>query len=249
MTTPDNSGLSAALLQITKCAERLALLEQRVTDNLTECQISAAGTGDAITDLRAVVVEQGKLLESVNDLIKTLVPPPDGPGPKPYEIQPSIHWWSIKDTERAKALDHLRGWVDHVYRPHYGHLAGMLAPCWADHELCLIHLDWLSELHSALYFNKRTQALLNAQAEYHVRILPASVELMKAETARCPHREAAANGSELARCPGEHRQGDAGLSGPCARSPPGRPRGSRARDGRPVERHSPASCQRQARTA
>ena len=92
-------------------------------------------------------------------------------------------------------LEHLQSWVDHVYRPHYGHLAAMLAPCWADHDLCLIHIDFLSELHSVLYFNTRTQALLNAQAEYHVRILPASVELMKAETERCAHK-AAANGSK-----------------------------------------------------
>ncbi len=196
MTTPDNSGLGAALLQLTQCAERLALLEQRVADNLAECQISTAGLGDGITDLRALVVEQGKLLESVSKIVEKLAPPPDGDGPKPYQIQPSIHWWSVKETERAKALDHLRSWVDHVYRPHYGHLAGMLAPCWEHHDLCLIHLDWLSELHSVLYFNKRTQPILNAQAEYHVRILPASTELMRAETSRCEHnRRPAANGS------------------------------------------------------
>ena len=208
MTTPDNGPLAAALMQLTDCATRLALLEQRVTDNLANCEMTTAGLADGITDLRALVVEQSKLLESVSKVVEKLAPPPEGDGPKPYQIQPSIHWWSIKGTERAKALDHLRGWVDHVYRPHYGHLAGMLAPCWADHELCLIHLDWLSELHSTLYFNKRTQAILNAQSEYHVRILPASVELMKAETARCPHREAAANGSQWrgARSAGGHHR-------------------------------------------
>lgn len=167
-----------------------------MTDNLTECQISAAGTGDAITDLRVLVVEQGALLESVNDLVKTHVPPPEPDGPKPYQIQPSIHWWSIKDTERAKALDHLRSWVDNVYRPHHGHLADMLAPCWEHHELCLVHLDWLSELHSFLYFSKRSSGLLTAQAEYHVRILPASAELMRTETSKCDHnRRTAVNGS------------------------------------------------------
>ena len=72
----------------------------------------------------------------------------------------------------------------------------MLAPCWDRHELCLVHLDWLSELHSYLYFNKRSASILTAQAEYHVRILPASAELMRVETSKCEHnRRTAANGS------------------------------------------------------
>ncbi len=194
MTTPD-PGLTAALLKITEHAGRLALVERRVTDNLSQCEMTTAGLSGAVLDLRAVVEQQGTLLESVNDLVRGLLPPPDGDGPKPYQIRPSVHWWSASAKDRRKAVEHLQSWVDTVYRPHYGHLAVMLAPCWADHELCLVNLDVLSELHSALYFNKRTQSILAAQAEYNTRILPATAELLRAETARCPHRDAASNGS------------------------------------------------------
>ncbi len=194
MTTPD-PGLTAALLKITEHAGRLAVLERRVTDNLSQCEMTTAGLSGAVLDLRAVVEQQGTLLESVNDLVKDLLPPPDGDGPTPYQIRPSVHWWSASANDRRKAVEHLKSWVDTVYRPHYGHLAVMLAPCWTDHEFCLVNLDWLSELHSVLYFNKRTQALLSAQAEYNTRILPATAELLRTECSRCSHREAASNGS------------------------------------------------------
>ena len=186
MSTP-NPGLTAALLKISEFAERLALAEATM-----------GGLIDGVADLRELVEEHQKLLEKTSKVIAKLLPPdkPDGPEePPPYVVQPSIHWWSVDAEGRRKAVEHLRSWVDDVYRPHYGHLAVMLAPCWTDHELCLVNLDWLSELHSALYFNKRTQPLLAAQAEYNTRILPATAELLRVETARCAHREAAANGS------------------------------------------------------
>ncbi len=186
MSTPD-PGLTAALLKISEFAERLALAEATM-----------GGLIDGVADLRELVEEHQKLLEKTSRVIAKLMPPdkPDGPEePPPYVVQPSVHWWSVDAEDRRKAVEHLQSWVDDVYRPHYGHLAVMLAPCWTDHELCLVNLDWLSELHSALYFNKRTQPLLAAQAEYNTRILPATAELLRAETAKCPHREATANGS------------------------------------------------------
>jgi len=186
MSAPD-PGLTAALLKVAECAERLALAEATM-----------GGLIDGVADLRELVEEHQKLLEKTSAVLAKLMPPdkPDGPDePPPYVIQPSVHWWSAGADDRDKAVSHLRSWVDDVYRPHYGHLAVMLAPCWADHELCLVNLDWLSELHSTLYFNKRTQPLLVAQAEYNTRILPATAELLRTETAKCAHRDAPANGS------------------------------------------------------
>ena len=194
MTTPD-PGLTAALLKIAEHTERLALVESKVTENLSQCEMGTAGVSGAVLDLRAVVEAQGTLLESLNELVKTLVPPAEPEGPKPYQIQPAVHWWSVDAACCRKAIEHLQAWVDNVYRPHYGHLAVMLAACWADHDLCLVNLDWLSELHSVLYFNKRTQALLTAQAEYNTRILPATAELLRVETSKCAHRGTASNGS------------------------------------------------------
>ena len=71
MTTPD-PGLTAALLKITEHTERLALLENKVTENLSQCEMTTAGVSGAVLDLRAVVEAQGTLLESVNELVKTL---------------------------------------------------------------------------------------------------------------------------------------------------------------------------------
>ena len=87
MTTPD-PGLTAALLKIAEHTERLALVESKVTENLSQCEMGTAGVSGAVLDLRAVVEAQGTLLESLNELVKTLVPPAEPDGPKPYQIQP-----------------------------------------------------------------------------------------------------------------------------------------------------------------
>jgi len=198
VTTPNDGGLTAALLQITAHAERLGQLEARVIANLDECQLATGGIAGAITDLRSLVEEQGRLLAAVDELVKTIVPPDsdDGPGYKP---RPPVHWWKLTDHERQKAVDRLAAWVEQVYRPWYGHLAVLLAVCWRDHPLCLVGLDIVSELHAVLYFQpKRTASLLSAQAEFQTRILPAFAEQFRAETSKCTHRPGAADGIDSA---------------------------------------------------
>lgn len=194
MTAPDDGGLTAALLQITAHAERLGKLEASVTANLAECQMTTGGLAGAITDLRSLVEEQGRLLAAVDELVKTIVPPDgdDGPGYKP---RPPVHWWKLTDAELQKAGDRLATWVEQVYRPWHGHLAAMLGACWRDHPLCLVGLDIVVELHSVLYLQpKRTASLLSAQAEFQTRILPAFAEQFRVETSRCSHRPTAADG-------------------------------------------------------
>ena len=195
MTTPNDGGLTAALLQITAHAERLGQLEASVTANLAECQMATGGLVGAITDLRSLVEEQGRLLDAVDELVKTIVPPDgdDGPGYKP---RPPVHWWKLTDDDRQKVVDRLAAWVEQVYRPWYGHLAALLGACWRDHPLCLVGLDVVSELHSVLHFQpKRTASLLSAQAEFQTRVLPAFAEQFRAETSKCSHRPEAASGS------------------------------------------------------
>ena len=187
MSTPD-PGLQFALLKVSEMAERLALAEATM-----------GGLIDGVSDLRELVEEHQKLLEKTSKIIAELMPPdkPDGPDEPPYVVQPMTHWWTVDADGRGKTIDHIRAWVDDVYRPHYGHLAErQLAPCWEQHELCLVHLDFLSELHSLLFFSRPSAAILNAHAEYNTRLLPASVELMRAECSKCEHnRRPAANGS------------------------------------------------------
>lgn len=204
MTTPD-SGLSAALLQLSQQGERIALLDDRETRNFRHVETTLAAMSTAVTSLKAAVDGQAKALEALDGLgesvallatqVAGLLPPAEDDPPPGYKPAPSIHWWTVKDEERRAAVAHLAAWVEQVYRPHYGHLAGMLGACWAEHPLCLVQLDWLSELHSVLYFQPgRSASLLSAQAEFGTRIMPAVSEQFRAETSRCTHRTAPANG-------------------------------------------------------
>jgi hypothetical protein len=103
-----------------------------------------------------------------------------------YRPKPVPQWWKLEGTERDKALNRLRAWVEQVYRPGYGHLAATLAPCWDQHLLCLYGLDWLMELWSALYLtDERKPSTLASQAEWQIRVLPALAEQLRLETANC----------------------------------------------------------------
>jgi hypothetical protein len=105
-----------------------------------------------------------------------------------YSPVPAPRWWLLPEPARADALDRLAAWVDQVYARSYGHVARTLAACWREHDLCLYVLDFVSELHSVLYLRRaRSARTLADQAEFHLRILPAAAELMRAETARCEH--------------------------------------------------------------
>lgn len=105
-----------------------------------------------------------------------------------YSPIPAPRWWLLPAVDRAEAVERLAAWVDQVYVGSYGHLAGMLAPCWREHDLCLFILDFASELHSVLYLRpSRSARTLGDQAEFALRILPAAAELMRAETSRCDH--------------------------------------------------------------
>jgi hypothetical protein len=105
-----------------------------------------------------------------------------------YSPIPAPRWWLLPAQDRAEAVDRIAAWVDQVYARSYGHLAGMLATCWREHDLCLFVLDFASELHSLLYLRSaRSARMLADQAELTLRILPAAAELMRAETTRCDH--------------------------------------------------------------
>jgi hypothetical protein len=109
-----------------------------------------------------------------------------------YRPRPAPAWWKLTPDERRTPLAELRDWVEHVYRPGYGHLAAALGPCWPEHDLCLYALDAASQLWCALYLQaERTTRLLSAQAEYQARILPAIAAQLAAETTRCDHASAA----------------------------------------------------------
>ncbi len=113
-----------------------------------------------------------------------------------YRPVPAPRWWLLEGEDRAKAIGHLAGWVDEVYRPSYGHLARRLPACWAEHPLCLFVMDWLTELHAVLYLRaRRSQATLALQAEWTIRQLPAAADLMAAEAKACEHARSRLSGA------------------------------------------------------
>ena len=121
-------------------------------------------------------------------LADRLTPDPAGQEPGGYQPGPAPAWWTLTADARQEPVARLRGWVDQVYRPGYGHLAAALAPCWPAHDLCLYGIDILSALWSVLYLQpERTPGLVSAQAEYQARILPALAAQLVAETTRCGH--------------------------------------------------------------
>jgi hypothetical protein len=157
--------------------------------------------------LAAVILETAELRAKVNDLeaaragdrellARALAALADKQAEKGYQPCPAPRWWQLEGDGRAQAVDRLRNWVATVYRPGYGHLGIALRPCWAEHDLCLYLLDLLSELHTLHYQARRTTdgellgrspGALSSAAEWHLRLLPAAVSLMDAETKRCGH--------------------------------------------------------------
>jgi hypothetical protein len=194
--------INAALLQLAAHGERLAVLEDReaahfaaISGRLAEITALTQGLGQAVTDQAAVLARLQGLDEDVAALAARLRPAaPAGDGDTGnYQPASPPRWWKLSGQAREEAVARLRGWVEQVYRPGYGHLAAALGPCWDAHPLCLYGLDIAAELWSVLYLQPfRTPAVLSAQAEYQARILPALAEQLSTETARCGHTRAAA---------------------------------------------------------
>jgi hypothetical protein len=217
-----SNTLTAALLQITQHAERLATVDERekghhqqIADRLAELAQQLADTTGAVIGIQATADRQAAILDSLDGLdqevaalaakLTHLIPAhgEDG-GDDSYQPAPTARWWKLTGGEREQAVTRLRAWVEQIYRPGFGHLAAALGLCWEQHPLCLYGLDWLMELWSILYLAPdRTAGTAASQAEWQTRLLPALAEQMYLETTRCQH----------ARGPGPQR------------SPPTRPSG------------------------
>ena len=158
-------------------------------DPLTAIVDQLAAHGEQLTRLEA---REASHYATLTGLLAGLTartgpdPAPDDPGG--YQPDPAPAWWQLSPEDRQQPVARLRGWVEQVYRPGYGHLAAVLGPCWPAHDLCLYALDIASGLWSVLYLQPgRDAALLSAQAEYQARILPALAAQLMTETTRCGH--------------------------------------------------------------
>jgi hypothetical protein len=192
--------MTVALHQLTETRERLAVLDAReashvrsIGEKLTELASLTAGLGEAVRDQGLILSALQGLDQQVAQLaarVAEILPGDDGDA-GPYRPGSAPRWWKLHGEARERALDKLRAWVTEVYRTGYGQLAATLGPCWDLHPLCLYGLDILAELWSVLYLHdRRSTAVLSAQAEFQARILPALAEQLMIETTRCGHAQA-----------------------------------------------------------
>jgi hypothetical protein len=207
VTAADAPGeaLTAALIQISSHAERIAGLDTREASHyqeiaarlreVTDLARTAAARADGSTADQAAIATSldglDRQIAALATRIAVLASADDeeAPGGQRYRAVPAPRWWNLAGPERATAVGRLRGWVDQVYRPSYGQLAALLPGCWEEHPLCLYTLDWLSELWSVLYLGAdRRDTILAAQAEWQTRLLPAVADQMAAEASGCPHQ-------------------------------------------------------------
>jgi hypothetical protein len=185
-----DGALQNMVLQLAETSEKLAQLERVVTALGADIRQQAERTAR----LQAAEEALAALTAKVSEVL------PDEQGsPRVYAPRSAPRWWDLSGEARAAEVGRLRGFVEHVYRPGYGHLAARLRPCWEFHDLCLYCLDIAAELHAVLYLqSRRTVPLLNGQAEYATRVLPALADLMSAETkSGCQHHTPAVNGVPL----------------------------------------------------
>ena len=182
-----DSALPQVVLQLTQTAEKLAGLERLVS------QLGADTRKQAGQAARLHAVEDA--LAALAARVAEVLPDEQG-SPRVYAPRPAPRWWNLSGPAREAEIGRLRGFVEHVYRSGFGHLAARLRPCWEAHDLCLYCLDIAAELHAVLYLqSRRTVSLLNGQAEYATRVLPALADLMSTETRTgCQHHTPAVNG-------------------------------------------------------
>jgi hypothetical protein len=185
-----DAALQTVVLQLTDTAAKLADLERLVKALGADIRQQAERT----MRLQALEEAMAALTAKVAEVL-----PDDQGAPRVYAPRPAPRWWNLSGQAREAEVGRLRGFVEHVYRPGFGHLAARLRPCWEGHDLCLYCLDIAAELHAVLYLqSRRTVSLLNGQAEYATRVLPALADLMSTETrSGCQHHAPAANGMPL----------------------------------------------------
>jgi hypothetical protein len=174
-SSPPRGTVGQVLVQLAELRNALADLDGR-----------EAGHWDATSPVLQSVMALDDALAALRRDVDILLPPQGGPG---YRPAPTRQWWRpLDDTARAGATAQLTVWIDDVFRPYYGQLARRVGKCWPEHPFCCVVLDWLAELWQVLFLHPtRTVGLLQSQAEFTTRILPAAVDQLAAETSGCTH--------------------------------------------------------------
>jgi hypothetical protein len=202
----DYTRLAAALIQLAAHAERIGGLDareathhQHQTAGLENLTVQMTAVSARLSEINAALARQSAILDSLDGLATQVAAIATQVATLAlgdshdltvgwYQPVPAPRWWKLTGSDRETAIDRLRAWVEHIYRPSYGKLAALLPACWEHHPACLFTLDWLSELWSLLYLTpERDSRTLAAQAEWHTRLLPAAADQMASEARGCQH--------------------------------------------------------------
>jgi hypothetical protein len=169
--------------------DALARLERQLEDLAGEVR---GWTAD-LKGVPAAVVLAHKLSGEMSDVLARLSLIEDGAAAEPQtreprlEFAPQLRWHELDEAARAEAVTRIGAWVDSVYRQQFPR-AGDIAPCWADHPVCVVLLDVLSQLHAALYHGtQRSWGVVHNQGELYVRFGREITALVREELAGCKY--------------------------------------------------------------
>jgi hypothetical protein len=184
-----NGDLLSAVLRLTGMAAELEHAREQIAGLQRELG-TLGGRADGIEERLA---EVGGVLERMSGQIAGLTSSRQGQRPKDqdepaYQVNPAPPWWRPADPRCADTTARLRDWVAEVYRPVFGYLAGLLAPCWDQHPLCLTYLDTLHEAWCLLYLGDRDPKMVFAQLDWLTRPLLQAAEAMANDTRACRDR-------------------------------------------------------------
>jgi hypothetical protein len=201
-----NGDLVSAVVRLTGMAAELEHAREQIAGLQRELG-TLGGRADGIEERLA---EVGGLLERMSGQITALTStePQRQPSQEPpaYQVNKAPPWWRPADPRCADTAARLRDWVAEVYQPVFGYLAGLLAPCWDQHPLCLAYLDTLHEAWCLLYLTDRDPKMVFAQLDWLTRPLLQAAEVMANDTRTCRdrghHRDPSTAGSVPARLNG-----------------------------------------------
>jgi hypothetical protein len=164
-------------------------LERQLADLAAEVR---GWTAD-LKGVPAAVVLAHKLSGEMSEVLARLSLLEDGAAAEPQtrqprlEFAPQLRWHELDEAGRDQAVARIGEWVDSVYRQQFPR-AGDIAPCWADHPVCVVVLDVLSQMHAALYHGtKRSWGLVHNQGELYVRFGREITALVHDELAGCKY--------------------------------------------------------------
>jgi hypothetical protein len=194
-------GTVAAVLRLADLAGKIERVENTATRRIDELARDCAAAREQVNGLRSPIsaltgradeieqrlTEVSTLLGRMSAQITALTTPPgeaedDDLG---YRVNQPPPWWTPADQRCQDTADRLGDWVEDVYRPVYGYLGDLLAPCWRRHPLCLAYLDVLHEAWCLLYLGHRDPKMVFAQLDWLTRSLLQAAEVMANETKRC----------------------------------------------------------------